>query len=157
MEHLLNLECEDEPLGQVEHEEEDSHLPAGLGILHVPWHCLKWQISSSLVRKWRETVECYVTFAKGNFTDGIDIDVCCQQYQLKFSFNWAYPSLFLFIFKHKFYRKNCMLQRDSNSDRWSRSRARWPLDHHHGPIFLYFLSWLQWMSPPRSGKMMYFK
>ena len=24
-------------------------------------------------------------------------------------------------------------QQDSNSDRWSRRRGRWPLDHHHGP------------------------
>ena len=31
------------------------------------------------------------------------------------------------------FQKNWKLQRDSNSDRWSRRRARWPLDHHHGP------------------------
>ena len=49
-------------------------------------------------------------------------------------FKWTYPGLFLFIFvlfKHKFYRKNCRLQQDLNSDRWSRRRGRWPLDHHH--------------------------
>ena len=41
--------------------------------------------------------------------------------------------LFIFVlFKHAFYRNNCRLQRDSNSDHWSRGRARWPLDHHHG-------------------------
>ena len=41
-------------------------------------------------------------------------------------FKWTNPGHFLFIFvlfKHKFYRKNCMLQWDSNSDRWSRRRA----------------------------------
>ena len=40
--------------------------------------------------------------------------------------------LFLF-FKHKFYRKICRRQQDSNSDRRSRRQARWPLDHHHDP------------------------
>ena len=56
-------------------------------------------------------------------------------------FKWTNPGHFLFIFvlfKHKFYRKNCMLQWDSNSDRWSRRRACWPLNHYHGLIFLYF-------------------
>ena len=50
-------------------------------------------------------------------------------------FKWANSGLFLLIFvlfKHKFYRKNCRLQRDSNSDRQRRWRARWPLNHHHG-------------------------
>ena len=43
------------------------------------------------------------------------------------------PSLFLFIFvlfKYKFNLKTCRRQQDSNSDRWSRRRACWPLDHH---------------------------
>ena len=35
-------------------------------------------------------------------------------------------------------QKNCRLQRDSNSDRWSRRRAHWPLDHHHGTCSSYF-------------------
>ena len=38
---------------------------------------------------------------------------------------------FLFIFgqfKHKFYRKNCRFQQESNSDRRNRRRAHWPLD-----------------------------
>ena len=46
------------------------------------------------------------------------------------------PRLLLFIFvlfKHKFNRKNCRRQRDSNLDRWSRRQAHWPLDHPHGP------------------------
>ena len=46
----------------------------------------------------------------------------------------AIELLFIFIlFKYKFYGKNCRRQRDSNSDGRSRSRACWPLDHHHGP------------------------
>ena len=40
--------------------------------------------------------------------------------------------LFFVLFKHKFYRKNCRCQQDSNSESRSRRRARWPLDHHHG-------------------------
>ena len=50
-------------------------------------------------------------------------------------FKWTNPGHFLFIFvlfKHKFYRKNCRLQLDSNWDRRSIRQARWPLDHH-GP------------------------
>ena len=42
--------------------------------------------------------------------------------------------VYFVLFKHKFYRKNCRRQQDSNSDRRSRRRVRWPLDHHHGPI-----------------------
>ena len=46
---------------------------------------------------------------------------------------------FIFVlFKHKFYRKYRRLQWDSNSDRQSRRRARWPLDHHHGPFDNFF-------------------
>ena len=45
-------------------------------------------------------------------------------------------------------QKSFRLQRESNSDRWCRRRARWPLDRHHGPlikfersqpIFIHFL------------------
>ena len=32
-----------------------------------------------------------------------------------------------------------MLQQDSNSDRWSRRRARWPLDNHHGHLDTFFV------------------
>ena len=42
-------------------------------------------------------------------------------------FKWANSGLFLLIFvlfKHKFYRKNCRLQRDSNLDHRSRRRSR---------------------------------
>ena len=41
--------------------------------------------------------------------------------------------LIFVLFKHKFYRKNCRLQQDSNSDCRSRRLVCWPLDHHHGP------------------------
>ena len=49
------------------------------------------------------------------------------------------PRLFLLIF---FFsntickEKNSRRQWESNSDRRSRRRARWPLDHHHGPGLL---------------------
>ena len=52
-------------------------------------------------------------------------------------FKWAnfFSSFCSFSsFQHKFYRKNCRHQQDSNSNWQSRRRARWPLDHHHlGP------------------------
>ena len=54
----------------------------------------------------------------------------------KCQLNGKQPKFFLLVsfcilvlLKHKSYRKNCRLQRDSNSD-----RRNWPLDHHHGPI-----------------------
>ena len=56
-------------------------------------------------------------------------------------FKCANPGHFLFIFvhfKHKFYRKNCRRQQDSNSDRRSSRQARWPLDHHHGRSSSFF-------------------
>ena len=49
----------------------------------------------------------------------------------------ANPGLFLFIFvllKTQTYRQYFKLQRDSNLDCRNRRRARWPLDHHHGPL-----------------------
>ena len=49
-------------------------------------------------------------------------------------------------FQTQIVQKNYRLQRDSNSDRRSRRRARWPLDHHHGlahfinvPVFWLYL------------------
>ena len=54
---------------------------------------------------------------------------------------WPTPASFLFIFvlfKHKFYRKNCRLQQDSNLDHRSWRQARWPLDHHHSPYLTVF-------------------
>ena len=52
---------------------------------------------------------------------------------------WANPDnlfLFTFVLSQKILQKNCGLQHDSNSYRWSRRRARWPLDHHHGRIYI---------------------
>ena len=54
-------------------------------------------------------------------------------------FKWADSGLFLFIFilnKHKFYRKKCSLQQDSNSDCQSSRWARWPIDHHPVPLVI---------------------
>ena len=48
------------------------------------------------------------------------------------------PGLFLRIFalfKHKFTEKIVGFSGIVNLDRWSKRRARWPLDHHHGPLF----------------------
>ena len=39
--------------------------------------------------------------------------------------------LFLFFFKQHFYRQNCKLKQDSNSDRWSKGCASLPQDDHH--------------------------
>ena len=41
------------------------------------------------------------------------------------------PRPLFVLFKHNLYRKNCMLQRDLNSDRPSRRQPHWPLDFHH--------------------------
>ena len=40
------------------------------------------------------------------------------------------------FFLSTFYRQNYRLQQDSNSDRRSRRRPRWPLDHHHVPCVI---------------------
>ena len=37
-------------------------------------------------------------------------------------------------------QKNCWLQRDSNSDLWSRRQAHWPFYHLHGPFFEKYLA-----------------
>ena len=37
-------------------------------------------------------------------------------------------------FQTQILQKNCMCQLDSNTERQSRRKAYWPLDHHHGPI-----------------------
>ena len=59
------------------------------------------------------------------------------------------PLLFVFIlFKHKFYKKNCRRQHDSNSDRWSSKWVRWPLDHQH---MSYFNCWSK-ICPSKIGR-----
>ena len=41
--------------------------------------------------------------------------------------------LLIFVLFENILQKNCRLHQDSNSDWQNRRRARWPLDHHHGP------------------------
>ena len=60
-----------------------------------------------------------------------------------FNLNWisvtkSRDSFNLFSFFSKSPLQKCRLQQDLNSDLRSRRRARWLLDHHHGPIYLYF-------------------
>ena len=56
------------------------------------------------------------------------------------SFQRANPGLFFVYFRlfstTIFKQKSCRIQRDSNSDRWSRRRAHWPLDYHQHPVWL---------------------
>ena len=59
------------------------------------------------------------------------------RYKLFLKKKWANPGLFFCLFSFfsiTILQKNCRSQRDSNSDRRSWRWARWPLDHHHGPI-----------------------
>ena len=64
--------------------------------------------------------------------------------------NWFLSGLADFV-------KNILSLQDSNSDRRSRRRGRWPIDHHHGPTFgwkvhsWYFLAWL-WQKIQRIPK-----
>ena len=61
--------------------------------------------------------------------------ICCVKSLFKRIFKWTNLSLF-FIFVlliSTFLQINCRLQRDSNSERQSTRRVRWPLDHH-GPF-----------------------
>ena len=55
----------------------------------------------------------------------------------------------LFVYFHSFQtqfiqKKTVSIQRGSNADRQRRRRARWPLDHHHGPPDAKLLNVLQW-------------
>ena len=49
----------------------------------------------------------------------------------------AYFYLFSF-FSNNLQNKNCWLQRDWNTDHWTRRQGRWPLYHHYGPLQAYF-------------------
>ena len=53
-------------------------------------------------------------------------------------FKWAIPASFCLFsfFSDNLQTKNWRLQLDSNLDRQKWRRARWPLDHHHGPRLL---------------------
>ena len=55
-----------------------------------------------------------------------------------FKKKWANPGLF-FVYFRSFQTQT--LQRDSSSDRRSRRRAHWPLDHHHGPRKIIRFEW----------------
>ena len=59
---------------------------------------------------------------------------------LKMGLTWSLFCYFSFFSNTDFTEKNCRSQRDSNSGRRSTRRARWPLDHHHGPNLPLFLS-----------------
>ena len=48
-------------------------------------------------------------------------------------------SVYFRSFQTNILQKNYRLQLDSNSDRRSRRRARWPLGHHHGPSIIFFI------------------
>ena len=64
-----------------------------------------------------------------------------------FKQNWKYTTatyfkkmsqprpLFVYFcsFQKQILQKNCICQLDSNTERQSRRKAYWPLDHHHGP------------------------
>ena len=53
---------------------------------------------------------------------------------LSFQNKMCQPRNLFYSFQITILHKNCRRQRDSNTDRWSRRRACWPLDHHrHGP------------------------
>ena len=58
-----------------------------------------------------------------------------------FIFKWANPGIFETFrsFQRTYFTlKNCRIQQDSNSYRWSWGQARWPLDHHHCPPLNHF-------------------
>ena len=45
------------------------------------------------------------------------------------------PSTGFFYLFSTIFKENCWLQRELNSDSCSRMLARWPLEHHYGPLF----------------------
>ena len=59
---------------------------------------------------------------------------------LKMGLPWSLFCYYSFFSNTDFTEKNCRSQWDSNSGRRSTRRARWPLDHHHGPNLPLFLS-----------------
>ena len=60
-------------------------------------------------------------------------------FQLDNILTWANPGLLFVSFPTNFYRKNCRLQQDLNSDRRSRRWACWPLYRHPRPVDELFL------------------
>ena len=88
---------------------------------------------------------CLNRFGIDDDDDDDDDDDVLNMHQVKVSsmtschtFSIVFPTpLFSFrlfsFFSITILFKNCWLQRDSNSDLWSRSWIRLLLDHHHGP------------------------
>ena len=93
--------------------------------VHILSHCCSFIL---------KTTTCSLTLSRGG-AKKCSNQVTSSKWSLTYFFKkWANPGLFcLFsIFSNTILQKNCILQRDSNSDRRSRRRARCPLDHHHG-------------------------
>ena len=124
-------------------------------------------VSMLMQHKWRRCVlpECWPPKVNLKFTlqtlakifpvNHVDLRVTHQYnafwYKLTIVLkNWPTPAYFCLFsfFSTTNLQKNCRLQRESNSDRRSRRQAPWPLDHHLGPNWLYFIhdifivSWL---------------
>ena len=79
---------------------------------------LNFSFSLSWVEAYRSILSCFSKFVSLSlFWMEAHVNVFCL-----FSF-----------FSITILQKHCRPQRDSNSDHQSRRRARWPLDHHHGP------------------------
>ena len=79
--------------------------------LVLTFHYLMWYYNLWSLEGTQLVSVLYLSFWKGLYLD---------------------PFLFIFVhLKHKFYRKNCRRQWDSNSDHRKRRQACWPLDHHH--------------------------
>ena len=67
----------------------------------------------------------------------------CVLFGMHFSQSKKHVYLILFFSKKNF-KKYCRLQQDSNSDRQSRRRACWPLDHNH--VRIRIIAWIPLMS-----------
>ena len=113
------------------HSQNKSHLPIGLSL------SFSWPLPPSLSLSFKKSIfELYLL----THTYLLPLTIFLLQ-QVLFLKNRPTPgSSFLFIFvlfKHKFTEKNCRRKKVSNSDRRSRRRACWPLNHHHGPQVLF--------------------
>ena len=83
------------------------------------------------------------TFAISDFQWKWSFFTCCDNRPrlIYFKNGPSSASLWLFSFFQNLY---CRFQRDSNSDRRSRRRARWPHGHHHCPSARLVWSMIQW-------------
>ena len=110
-------------------------------------------VSMLMQHKWRRCVlpECWPPKVNLKFTlqtlakifpvNHVDLRVTHQYnafwYKLTIVLkNWPTPAYFCLFsfFSTTNLQKNCRLQRESNSDRQSKRRTRWPLDHHTAHI-----------------------